>query len=78
MRNIGDYHIYQRNKEWVVKKTFFYRASFISASRYEAIKRGKRFAKKSKCFLVIHNPDLSVNQIFDYKTKEENKHETES
>ena len=78
MRNIGDYHIYQRNKEWVVKKTFFYRASFISASRYEAIKRGKRFAKKSKCFLVIHNPDLSVNQIFDYKTKEENKNETKS
>ncbi len=78
MRNIGDYHIYQRNKEWVVKKTSFSRASFISPSRYEAIKHGKRFAKKSKCFLVVHNHDLSVNQIFDYKTKEKNKHETKS
>ena len=72
MRNIGDYHIYQRNKEWVVKKTFFYRASFISASRYEAIKRGKSLAQRNKCLLIVHYTDMSINKIFNFKEEKKN------
>lgn len=72
MRN---YHIYRRDKNWILKKAPGSKASYVYSTKREAIKRGKSLAKKNKCLLVVHYTDMSINKIFNYKTKEEKENE---
>lgn len=61
-----NYHIYRRDKNWVLKKAPGSKASYVYSTQREAIKRGKSLAKKNKCLLVIHYKDMSINKIFNF------------
>ncbi len=61
-----NYHIYRRDKIWVLKKVPGSRASRIFSTQNEAIKRGKSLAQRNKCLLVIHYTDMSINKIFNF------------
>ena len=65
-----NYHIYRRDKNWILKKVPGSKASYIYSTQREAINRGKSLAKKNKCLLVVHYTDMSINKIFNYKEEE--------
>lgn len=66
MKKRGNYHVYRRNDSWIVKMTSTSRASCVSPTRSEAVKRGQSIAKKNSRSLVVHNSDMSVSKVFKY------------
>lgn len=63
MRN---YHVYRRDKFWILKKAPGSKASYVYSTQREAIKRGKSLAKRNKCLLVVHYTDMRINKIFNF------------
>lgn len=60
------YHVYRRDKFWILKKAPGSKASYVYSTQREAIKRGKSLAQKNKCLLVVHYTDMSINKIFNF------------
>ena len=68
------YHVYRRDKFWILKKAPGSKASYVYSTQREAIKRGKSLAQKNKCLLVVHYTDMSINKSVNY-TEEEKENE---
>lgn len=69
MKNIHSYHIINFKDDWCVRKAGSVRASSVWGSYKNALKEGKRLAKKYKLLLYIHNKNGRIRRRIDLRGK---------